>query len=73
MIGNLFYINLLLGCIESFNTYHSEGYAMSNLIPKTYQLLIGWYWDTDDESDGPFANEDEALNDYVDGHPCEEE
>lgn len=45
---------------------------MSNLIPKTYQLPDGWYWETIDESNGPFASEDEALNDYVDGHPCEE-
>ena len=40
-----------------------------NLIPKTYQLPEGWYW----ESNGPFASEDEALNDYVDRHECEEE
>ena len=40
-----------------------------NLIPKTYQMSDGWYW----ESNGPFASEDMALNDYVDGHECEEE
>ena len=44
-----------------------------NQIPKTCLLLDGWYWDTDLESDGPFATEDGALNDYVDSHPCEEE
>ena len=46
---------------------------MSNLIPKTYQLPAGWYWETYDESKGPFQTEDGALNDYVDGHECEEE
>jgi len=44
-----------------------------NLIPKTYQLPEGWYWDIDSESEGPFASEDEALNHYVDSHECEEE
>jgi len=46
---------------------------MTNTTPTTYQLPEGWYWDTDLESDGPFATEDGALNDYVDGHECEEE
>ena len=44
-----------------------------NAIPKTYELTDGWYWETIDESNGPFASEDMALNDYVDGHEAEEE
>jgi hypothetical protein len=46
---------------------------MVNQIPKTYQLADGWYWEIFDESNGPFQTEDEAINNYVDNHECEEE
>ena len=46
---------------------------MPNIIPKTYELTDGWYWETTNESNGPFASEDAALNDYVDRYEVEEE
>lgn len=72
MIGKLFYINLLVSSIERFITYHSEGYAMTNTIPEIVQYQDGFWWQTPTDSNGPFSSEDEALNDYVDNHECEE-
>jgi hypothetical protein len=46
---------------------------MTNTIPSTYQKPDGWYWETQTDADGPFSSEDDALNDYVDRHECEEE
>jgi hypothetical protein len=44
-----------------------------NQIPKTFTLIDGWYWQDQNTAMGPFATEDDALNDYVDSHECEEE
>lgn len=44
-----------------------------NQIPKTFTLIDGWYWLDGITTNGPFVSEDEALNDYVDSHECEEE
>jgi hypothetical protein len=46
---------------------------MPNIIPKTFTLIDGWYWAGPEKTVGPFPSEDEALNDYVDSHICEEE
>ena len=40
---------------------------------KTFTLVDGWYWSAEDEYRGPFASEDEAINDYIDGHVAPEE
>jgi hypothetical protein len=73
MIGKLFYIKLLIGSIERFITYHSKVLPMTNTIPEIVQYQDGFWWATQTDSNGPFASEDEALNDYVDRHECEEE
>lgn len=44
-----------------------------NQILEVLQKPDGFWWQTPTESNGPFPSEDEALNDYVDSHPCEEE
>jgi hypothetical protein len=44
-----------------------------NQFPTITPKPDGFWWQTPKDSNGPFPSEDEALNDYVDGHPCEEE
>lgn len=44
-----------------------------NQIPEILQKPDGFWWATQTDSNGPFPSEDEALNDYVDGHECVEE
>jgi hypothetical protein len=73
MIGWQSYIKVVVDATKTFNTYHSKAYSMTNKIPETFALHDGWYWSDDKEAIGPFASENEAINDYMDNHVCEEE
>jgi len=58
--------------MEACREMGGESTTTPEWVACRFTLHDGWYWATDDEFNGPFTTENDALNYFVDSHECED-